>query len=893
MLATALRKGALAGSAVGLLEVLWVLARAWRLFLSPVEFARYACFATAAMAAAGALLAFLLAALVPSFARHCALPMRSPRRRALATLAALSLIGSAVPQAWALRDAPNLRYASEQAAPLGGALLSLLPRRRPPPQAAAGFGAAATTAGGPPAPPGLDLRGRDVLLITVDALRADRLAPYGGHGLTPELDALAEEAVVFLRAQTTTPHTSYALAGLLTGKYMRPIFTLGGARSEHPTLPKLLRQHGYRTAAFFPPAIFFVDAERFVWLRQDNFGFEYVKAMYAKAGHRVEQLRRYLQTAAPGRPLFVWVHLFEPHEPYDPPPHRKTASFPEARYDGEVAEADAAVGALVRAFRAKRPGATVIVTADHGEEFGEHGGRYHGTSLFDEQLQVPLLWSSPGAARPRQLQTPVELIDLPTTLLSALGIAAEARMRGDDLSPLLAGAAPPSEGHAHAHASLGDLRSVGDGRFKLICRNSETGCRLFDRTADPGEYEDLAAARSAERERLKAQLSQFAASIAAHEAIALPDGAGWPPALARAQLGERVGAAELAPLLENARPVVRAAAARVLAGQGERSARATLERVARHDSDADVRAEAAIAALRLEPTAASAHVAPVLALLEPGSDRGRRAALALGAAGVNDRRVSEQLLAVAFDATRDESERVAAIEAFATVRTPERARWLLPLLPEVRLRKVVASALEAMAQPAAAQALARALETERYATARLPLVRALFACGQQGRALSALIRHLGRESSVPGGLGFLLQRGKLQGAGLAAGDLREPASAPGRGWHCTTSGCQPRAGALLSLPAVAVTAGARLILRVAATGAGTMLRVAGVERALHPGIQEIGFAFDAASGGQLPVEVTSGAWIEAYLLVERVEEIPPPPPQPWQPSQQDGDDATE
>ena len=95
--------------------------------------------------------------------------------------------------------------------------------------------------------------------------------------------------------------------------------------------------------------------------------------------------------------------------------------------------ADAAVGQLVTAFRRARPGAVVILTADHGEEFGDHGGHHHGTTLFEEQVRVPLLWSAPDRAPAHHVGTAVEILDITTTLLSALGIPREARMRGDDL----------------------------------------------------------------------------------------------------------------------------------------------------------------------------------------------------------------------------------------------------------------------------------------------------------------------------------------------------------------------------------------------------------------------------------------------------------------------------
>jgi hypothetical protein len=501
-----------------------------------------------------------------------------------ALLAALAL-GSLV----ALRAAPNARFAVALAAPLTGKALALVPSaepraRRPAPgptSEVAALGHAQT---------GVDLRGRDVLLITVDALRADRLRALGGHGVTPELDRLAEESVVFERAYTPTPHTSYALSSLFTGKFLRQVLSLPNAPAEHPALPELVREHGYRTAAFYPPAVFFVDAERFKTLSDRRFGFEYTKQMFASGSERVAQVQRYLTEVDAKRLLFVWVHLFEPHEPYDPPPAFARGEAPVDRYDGEVAAADAAVGELVRAFRSARPGATVIITSDHGEEFGEHGGTHHGTSLYDEQVRVPLLWSAPGKLTPRRVSRPVNLVDVAPTLLSALGIPRDARMRGQELGPWLAGAAPDA-GYT-TFASIDELRMVTDGAHKLLCDPAAGGCRLFELSSDPFERRDVSEQQPDALERLQRALSDFIGSIPRVEAMEMQGGGGWPEALARAALGDPRSAPDVMPLLGSDRPEVRAEAARRLGELGHGSALATLASLGERDPEAAVRAEA-------------------------------------------------------------------------------------------------------------------------------------------------------------------------------------------------------------------------------------------------------------------------------------------------------------
>ncbi|HKU37944.1 MAG TPA: sulfatase, partial [Polyangiales bacterium] len=481
------------------------------------------------------------------------LRVRVPTRvRAWVWMVAGVLAGCAAP--FLLRQvarAPNLGFAVEQSAPLSGKLMRVVRPHAANP-AAADSGERISRGDDGPAQPGIDLRGRDILIVTIDALRADRLKGLGGRGgVTPVLDELAEQSVSFRRAYTQTPHTSYAIGSLLTGKYLRPVLSLPNAPREHMTLPRLLRRYGYRTAGFYPPAVFFVDEERFSALRDDHFGFEYVKEMFAKGSERVTQLEHYLDGVDAGHPLLVWVHLFEPHEPYETQPEFPRGDEPEQRYDSEVAAADAATGELIRVFRQRRPGATVIVSADHGEEFGDHGGYHHGTTLFDEQVRVPLIWSSPGVARARAVDAPVELIDIATTLLSALQIPRDVRMRGADLSSVLAGGVPSR--NLRAFASTDELRMWTDGRWKAICETESDHCRLFDLANDPSELRDRAAEHPQVLGALSTELNELMASLPDVEAMALQGGTGWPEALARARLGDASAGPGLVPLLADAR----------------------------------------------------------------------------------------------------------------------------------------------------------------------------------------------------------------------------------------------------------------------------------------------------------------------------------------------------
>ena len=236
--------------------------------------------------------------------------------------------------------------------------------------------------------PRLPLAGRDLVLVTVDALRADRLRALGGRGRMPHLDALAARGVVFARAYCTTPHTSYSLASVMLGTHARAVLALPGAERPRTTVADHLRGAGYHTAAFYPPAVFAVDGDRFAALGAAHFGFEHARVEFDNAADRVAAVERWLAEQPTSSRVFVWVHLFEPHEPYDPQPAHAFGTGREDRYDGECAAADDAIGALVAAFARNGRRPAWMVTADHGEEFGDHGGAYHGTTVYLSLIHI-------------------------------------------------------------------------------------------------------------------------------------------------------------------------------------------------------------------------------------------------------------------------------------------------------------------------------------------------------------------------------------------------------------------------------------------------------------------------------------------------------------------------
>ncbi|MFM2415789.1 MAG: hypothetical protein RL385_512 [Pseudomonadota bacterium] len=740
-----------------------------------------------------------------------------------------------------------------------------------------------------PAPPSLpvvvagtakvDLRDRDVLIVTVDALRADQLRAYGGRGLTPHMDALAAEGVVFKHAYTPAPHTSYALASMLTAKFVKPVAELDARPRDHITLPDLLRRYGYRTAAFYPPAIFFVDGARFAPIHERAFGFEYRKEMFASAAERVQQLDLYMRAATPGHPLFLWVHLFEPHEPYDPPPEWTARDTARSRYEGEVVEADRAFGELVRVFRSHKPQGTVILTADHGEEFGEHGGAFHGSTLYDEQVRVPFIWSSPGAVAHNESEVPVELVDIGSTVLATAHVPRDPRMRGDDLSAALAG--DDSRGPRYAFAAVEDRAMVMDGTLKVICAASETHCQLFDTALDPAERRNETVARPDQVARLRGVLDSFLRSIPATEALAVAAGVAFPEALARAELGVAEAMPEVAGLLADLRPEVRAKAARLLGERGVTTSAGRLAQLRSADADPDVRAEAAISALALGHDEALDDVrGQVVDGAAPG-ERARRAALVL--ARYAELSAAPVLAELVSDADASEAMRLAGIDALAELPTPVAANALMALLDEPRLGARATDALRRGGFRQSIEAVVEALREQRYPALRTAQARLLFAFGD-GRVEALTMRFLGMETSMPFGLSLLEEFGMLGDLGRAGGLLTRASLRRGH-WECQHQGCAPLADARLVLTSLSAGKGPyRLVLAVTDGPANALLQVAGRAVVLRGGAEEVNLLVDGpALRAGIPVVAGEGVLLRAALLVPAEPEIPPPAPEPWHP----------
>ena len=636
-----------------------------------------------------------------------------------------------------LAQLANVRMVVVEHAPLLGAAVQLAVRLRSPeleqPATQGSSGAPGEVARS------LDWSGHDIVLLSVDALRADHVSAYGyARPTTPNLDALASEGTLFEAAYCPTPHTSYSVTSMMTGKYMRPLLALGlGEDSE--TWAQDLRLYGWRTAGFYPPAVFFIDGDRFPRFERETLGFEYAKVEFADPALREAQVAGYLDGAPADKPLLLWVHFFEPHEPYvDHPDHRFAggASTDVDAYDGEVATADDGIGRIVKLVRSRRPGAAVLVTADHGEEFGEHGGRYHGTTVFEEQVHVPLVVVGPGVRRGARVASVVQTIDLLPTALSALGIPRPARLRGRDLGPMLAGeAGAPDPGFAFAETD--DFALVASGVDRLVCERRAAACALYRPSRDPAEKHDLSADEPARFAELRAVLRGVERDQGRFEAAAGP---AWPEALRRGMVGDADAAADVASLLDDADVTMRRKAAEVCFALHVAATAPQLRRALKREEDDEVRRWVSLALVRLgDPPIVDTE----RLLADPSRDWRRRAALALGERGETrscetisawwdeiaptgqGRQADGEPAQVAMDLPHAQELLAATGKARCRGSVPA----LLRALQDVRARPYVSDALGALGDERARPVLLSLLAVEPYVTTRPHEAAALLALG--------------------------------------------------------------------------------------------------------------------------------------------------------------------
>lgn len=389
----------------------------------------------------------------------------------------------------------------------------------------------------------------NIILITLDTTRADRMGFLGSkRGLTPNLDAVARQGVVFSHTFSHVPLTTASHATILTGTYpqFNHVNDFGVPISPRlPYLPDLLHQQGYHTGAFVASLILdpldgtapgfdrgFDVYDAGFHLRRH--GADRYKTVERRASMVVDHALGWLsQLKDP--PFFLWIHLYDAHDPYDPPPpfQERYASQP---YDGEIAYADSALGKLFAELRKHGlfDETLIAVMADHGESLGAHGENTHGIFLYDETLHVPLLLKLPlNRSAGRRVEASVGLVDVAPTLLQESAIAIPKEMQGESLLPMIKAAVAPSPSHPasnqqqaskssaneasdrpvyaetdYPHRAFGwsALRALRSGKYLYIQAPER---ELYDESSDPASAHNLAVKSRAVADTFGFQLDEF------------------------------------------------------------------------------------------------------------------------------------------------------------------------------------------------------------------------------------------------------------------------------------------------------------------------------------------------------------------------------------------------
>lgn len=376
--------------------------------------------------------------------------------------------------------------------------------------------------------PDLDPKRPDLILITIDTLRADHLDLHGyARPTAPNLEKLGRTGIVFEHAVASAPWTLPSMASIHTGLLPSEHGAVDSGtpiHPHHPTLATRLKEHGYETHAVVSHV--FVGS-KFGFARGfDAFNERHLQGHDGSSSAQLTKAALEQFGSRGDGPAFLWVHYFDPHYSYERHPEYEFATGPKGRfgdavvflspegteylnaspdeaqymldvYDEEIAHTDHHVASLIDGVReASRGRPTVfVVTADHGEAFHEHGRLGHGKDVYDEMVRVPLIIGGdvPAGMSGRSTPHPVETASIASTLLILAGIDTHGFNGSDLLATARGEASPPyvfSEGsYARAH----DQRkvSVDDGRWKLIVHQDEDRRELYDRQSDPGENENL------------------------------------------------------------------------------------------------------------------------------------------------------------------------------------------------------------------------------------------------------------------------------------------------------------------------------------------------------------------------------------------------------------------
>lgn len=366
----------------------------------------------------------------------------------------------------------------------------------------------------------------DVMLISIDTLRADYLKMYAASGVdVPHMQQLADESVLFGRAVSQIPYTLPSHCTMLTGLYPVGHGVKDNVHDRIPdsvaTLAEMFHRAGYQTAGFLGSMVL----GRKTGLDR---GFDFYDDFFSRADVRAADLggveRRakdvlasfehwYDNKRASGN-SFMFLHFYDPHSPYDPPPGYAASNSENDLYRGEIRYVDDTIGELMDYLKKKGTWSRTIVllVSDHGEMLQEHGEIGHGFFLYESALWVPMMVRIPGQA-PGKVNDPVQIVDIAPTLLEAAGVASSGAMQGESLVPVLRNGARKKNRLAFSESYFAALQmgvspifSVQDNTLKYIDAPKP---ELYDLASDPGEKQNLIEQRKSEARQYQTRIEQY------------------------------------------------------------------------------------------------------------------------------------------------------------------------------------------------------------------------------------------------------------------------------------------------------------------------------------------------------------------------------------------------
>ncbi|MBZ5722690.1 MAG: sulfatase-like hydrolase/transferase [Acidobacteriia bacterium] len=379
----------------------------------------------------------------------------------------------------------------------------------------------------------------NVVVITIDTLRADHLGCYGYKQIrTPNIDALAADGARFERAYTSVPVTLPSHSVIFTGTY--PMFSgmhdfaANKLSPTQPTLASVLKEQGYTTGAVIASAVldsrfglnhgfdFYYDHFDFSRLLETNL------EQMERPGNVVADVTLDWLAQNYQKKFFLWMHLYDPHSPYHPPaPYSE--EYKGRPYDGEIAFADAQVGRLIQFLKDKGlyKNTLIVLSGDHGESLGEHGEQTHGFFIYNATLHVPLIFHLPGQPTSHAVSEIVNLADLMPTILQVLKVDVPSQVQGRSLLPLMM--AKPGEARGlyaetflpRLHFNWSELRGVETENYHFIDAPKP---ELYDLTKDPGETQNLFAEKKAVAEEMRAKLTALIRQYSAGQELAQKTG---------------------------------------------------------------------------------------------------------------------------------------------------------------------------------------------------------------------------------------------------------------------------------------------------------------------------------------------------------------------------------